>query len=86
MPFPPQTPTPERRTQARIRVQIPQTVTVSGRTEPFRAVSQDLSWGGVQLTLSEPLPQAARDTHRLPLETGPIHLGRDPILRHRDGA
>ncbi len=53
----------ERRTQARIRVQIPLTVTVSGRSEPLRAVSQDLSWGGVQLTLSEPLPQATQALH-----------------------
>jgi hypothetical protein len=47
----------ERRTQARIRVQIPITLSLHLKEQPVTAVSQDLSWGGVLFTISEPLPK-----------------------------
>jgi hypothetical protein len=47
----------ERRTQARIDLQIPVELTMSGRDGSMRAVTRDLSWGGALLHLSEPLPK-----------------------------
>ncbi|MGQ9658970.1 MAG: PilZ domain-containing protein [Thermochromatium sp.] len=47
----------ERRTQARIELQIPVTLTIPGQETPVRAVTRDLSWGGALLHLTEPLPE-----------------------------
>lgn len=51
---------PERRTQARVLVEIPISVTVRGRPEPWHGQTIDLSWGGVLFTLPDPLPKTAR--------------------------
>ncbi|WP_200374974.1 PilZ domain-containing protein [Thiocystis violacea] len=50
----------ERRTQVRIRVEIPVKVLVRGLDEPLIALTRDLSWGGILFTLSQPLPLATR--------------------------
>lgn len=46
----------ERRTQARIDLQIPVELTIPGQDVTMRAVTRDLSWGGALLHLTEPLP------------------------------
>lgn len=45
----------DRRTQVRIRVEIPITLSLPGVDEPLRAINQNISWGGVLFVLSEPL-------------------------------
>lgn len=50
----------ERRTQTRIRLEIPIKLSVRGLDEPITAVSQDISWGGMLFILSDPLPKGTR--------------------------
>ncbi|TCT22768.1 PilZ domain-containing protein [Thiobaca trueperi] len=47
----------DRRTQARIRVQIPIKVILPGVAEPVTALNEDISWGGALFAMAEPLPQ-----------------------------
>ena len=49
----------DRRTQVRIRVQIPVKVTMPGVLAPVIAINQDISWGGALLLLSRSLPKEA---------------------------
>lgn len=49
---------PERRTQARVLVEIPITVAVQGRAEPLHGQTLNLSWGGLLFMLPESLPKA----------------------------
>ncbi|NEX20215.1 PilZ domain-containing protein [Thiorhodococcus mannitoliphagus] len=49
----------DRRTQVRIGIQIPVQVKFPGCDEPVSAISQDISWGGALLLISEPLPKQA---------------------------
>lgn len=54
----------DRRTQARIQLQIPVEVTMPGCTAPVSAITQNISWGGMLLLISEPLPA----------RTGPLRI------------
>nr|WP_242467578.1 PilZ domain-containing protein [Thiocapsa imhoffii] len=53
------TSSPARRAQRRLRVQIPIKVITSGGKTEIEAVSQDISWGGVQFTAFVPVSQMA---------------------------
>jgi hypothetical protein len=46
----------ERRTQLRIRVRIPVSLTLPGRDDPLEARCEDLSWGGALLDIAQCLP------------------------------
>ncbi|EXJ16244.1 PilZ domain-containing protein [Imhoffiella purpurea] len=50
---------PDRRTQARIDLQIPVKVTLPGEHDPVTALNQDISWGGALLSIPGPLPKAS---------------------------
>lgn len=47
----------DRRTQARIDLNIPVDLTLPGGGEPVRALTRDLSWGGALLQITDPLPK-----------------------------
>lgn len=57
---PPESIAQERRTQARIRLEIPIKLSVRGLDEPITALSQDISWGGMLFILPAPLPKGTR--------------------------
>lgn len=54
----------DRRTQARIQVNIPVKVLFPGMSEPMTAINQDISWGGVLFVIDTPPPQ----------KTGPLRI------------
>lgn len=47
----------QRRTQTRIRVQIPIKVIIPGIAEPVTALNEDISWGGALFVIANPLPE-----------------------------
>ena len=49
----------DRRTQARIQVNIPIQVTFSGMTDPITAINLDISWGGVLFSIDQAPPAQA---------------------------
>lgn len=57
---PPESIVQERRTQTRIRLEIPIKLSVRGLDEPITALSQDISWGGILFVLATPLPKGTR--------------------------
>lgn len=74
----------ERRTQARIDLQISVELAIPGHDKPVRASTRDLSWGGALLYLSEPLPENVETlTLSLPWRTGKTIRALCQMLRER---
>ncbi|NEX22244.1 PilZ domain-containing protein [Thiorhodococcus mannitoliphagus] len=51
---------PDRRTQRRLSVEIPVAVTLRGLERRIRGVTKDVSWGGMLVSLAEPIPEGTR--------------------------
>jgi hypothetical protein len=72
----------EHRTQARVRIQIPISVTVRTLQVSLAATCRDLSWGGMLFTLPQQLPNAARVIRiELPWKRGQTITADAHILR-----
>jgi hypothetical protein len=74
----------ERRTQARIDLNIPVELTIPGQNAPVRAGTRDLSWGGALLHLTDPLPDDVKIlVLNLPWRRGKSIRAQAQLLRVR---